>query len=70
MSATNHYKAKVGALSRSRSAEDPELLSARRELKTITLSEHVAKVVNSWPPLTPEQLDRVAVLLRPGGEVA
>lgn len=65
MSAVNHLKARVGALSRSRASDDPDLAEARRDLKAATLQEHVAKVVASWPPLTPEQLDRVAGLLAP-----
>lgn len=60
----NHTKTKVAALSRSRPADDPELVAARRELKALTLSEHVRKTVASFPPLTTEQVDRVALLLR------
>lgn len=36
-----------------------------------TVDYHVSKLVDAWPPLTPEQRDRLAVLLRPteqGGE--
>lgn len=29
------------------------------------LDEHIARVVAAAPPLTPEQRDRIAVLLRP-----
>lgn len=61
-------RGRVAALSRSRSHDDPEYISAQTHLKTLSLSEHVAKVVDSWPPLTPEQLDRVAVLLRGGAK--
>lgn len=34
---------------------------------TDKLSQHIAATVAAWPPLTREQLDRVAVLLRNGG---
>jgi hypothetical protein len=43
----------------------PELADdARRELKTLTLAEHLA-TVNEWPPLTDEQRERLAELLLP-----
>lgn len=38
----------------------------RRELKTVTLAEHIKRVVDAAPPLTSEQRDRLAVLLRGG----
>jgi hypothetical protein len=38
----------------------------RRDLRAMRLEEHVAKIVADWPPLTDEQLDRVAALLRAG----
>jgi hypothetical protein len=28
-------------------------------------TEHIRALVDSWPPLTPEQRDRLVVLLRP-----
>lgn len=60
-------RARVAALSRSRKATDPELIDARRSLKASRLEDYVSRVVAEAPPLTAEQLDRVAVLLRPGG---
>lgn len=57
-------RGRVAALSRSRSHDDPEYVTAQTDLKTLSLSEHVAKVVASWPPLTTEQRDKVALLLR------
>ena len=39
---------------------------ARRELDVCNLADHVAAVVGGWPPLTDEQIDRVAALLRAG----
>lgn len=41
----------------------------RRQLKAERLAEHIARVVAEAPPLTPEQRDRLAVLLR-GGDAA
>lgn len=68
MSALSHFSAKVGALSRSRAADDPELITARQNLKAERLAADVAAVVNSFPPLRRDQIDRIASLLvRPGG---
>ncbi len=58
---------RLGALSRHRSPDDPELLAAQRDYHAGRLAEHVAKVVAAAPPLTPEQRDRIAALLSSGG---
>ena len=60
--------ARVGALSRSRSESDPEYLAARRDLRASQLAEHIARAVAEAPPLTDEQRDCLATLLR--GEAA
>lgn len=60
---------RIAALSRSRAADDPDLLDARRSLRAERLAEHIARVVAEAPPLTDEQRDELAVLLR-GGRVA
>lgn len=36
------------------------------EIRTAALAEHVARVVDAAPPLTPEQRDRIVALLRGG----
>lgn len=36
------------------------------QLKAERLAAHIEQVVNSAPPLTPEQRDRIAALLRNG----
>ncbi|GAA3667102.1 hypothetical protein FB459_1265 [Yimella lutea] len=66
MAASTHYRAKVAALSRGRTPDDVELIEARRSYRAEKLAEHIAKVVAEAPPLTPEQRDRLAVLLRGG----
>lgn len=58
-------RARIGALSRSRTADDPDLVNARRDLKAARLAAYIKKVVDDAPPLTDEQRDRLAVLLRP-----
>lgn len=65
MSTWTQERARVAALSRDRAPDDPELLTARQRLKAARLEDHVRKTVESWPPLTNEQLDHVAALLRP-----
>jgi hypothetical protein len=62
-------RARVAGLSRDRKSDDPELVAARRDLKAARLEDYVASVVASAPPLTPEQRDRIAALLRPVGGV-
>jgi hypothetical protein len=65
-------RAKVAALSRcvatgERPADDPELLEARRNMRALRLEEHVQKVIAEAPPLTAEQRDHIAAILRGGG---
>lgn len=60
-------RAKVASWSRNRPADDPELIEARQNLKALKLEEYVSKVVSEAPPLTTEQADRIAALLRPAG---
>ncbi len=57
-------RARIGALSRSRTADDPDLIEARRDLHAARLAEHITRTVAGWPPLSVEQRDRLAVLLR------
>lgn len=64
--AVAHHRARVAALSRDRLPDDPDLLDARRTLRAESLAEHIAKVVAEAPPLTTEQRDRLALLLRGG----
>lgn len=62
-------RARVASLTRSRNPDDPELVDARRNLRAERLAEHIRRTVEVAPPLTPEQRDRLALLLR-GGAVA
>ena len=38
-----------------------------RQLKAERLEDYIERVVNAAPPLTAEQRDRIAALLRPAG---
>jgi hypothetical protein len=57
-------RARVASLSRSRPADDPDLIAARLNLRAERLADYIRKTVDSAPPLTAEQRDRLAVLLR------
>ncbi|MEJ7647957.1 MAG: hypothetical protein WKF57_02755 [Nakamurella sp.] len=63
-----HHRARVAALSRDRSPNDPVLQNARRDLRAERLAEHITRTVAQAPPLTREQSERLATLLRPVGE--
>lgn len=57
----------VGALSRDpRSPDDPRMIEAQRDLAAERLHDYVRRIVDTAPPLTAEQRDRIAALLRPG----
>lgn len=58
-------RARVASLTRSRKADDPDLVAARQKLKVARFEECVARVVAEAPPLTPAQRDRIAALLAP-----
>lgn len=65
MSETLALRGRVASLSRSRPATDPDLIDARRDLAAAKLDAYIKKVVAEAPPLTDEQRDRIAALLRP-----
>jgi hypothetical protein len=49
--------------------DDPEGLEADAEaLAASRLDEHIRRVVKTWPPFTPEQRAKLAVLLAPSRE--
>lgn len=60
-------RGRIAALSRSRTPEDAELVEARAQFKADRLADHVRRVVATAPPLTPDQVDRIAAILRTGG---
>jgi hypothetical protein len=59
-------RARIASLSRSRTADDPTLLEARRNFRAERLAEHVRRVVAAAPPLSAAQRDKIAALLRGG----
>ncbi len=62
-------RARIAGLSSrpNRSADDPAIVEARRNLKALRLEDHIKKVLADAPPLTDEQRNSIAALLRMGG---
>ena len=46
--------------------DHPETIKSKVDLRAERLAAHVAKVVAEFPPLTDEQRERIAALLRVG----
>ena len=67
MSTWTHHRAKVASLSRVRSADDPDLVEARRDLKASRLEATAREAAESLPPLTDEQGRRIAAIICPQG---
>lgn len=57
-------RARHNALRRYRGPEDPEVLTALRDLRAARAEDYVRRLVDEAPPLTDEQRDRLALLLR------
>lgn len=57
-------RARVASLTRSRTPDDPDLVGARRNLAAARLELYIKRTVDAAPPLTTEQRDRLALLLR------
>jgi hypothetical protein len=53
-----------------RRAAPERIDEARADLAATTLEDHIRRVVDAAPPLTPEQRERLALLLHPGGDRA
>ena len=66
MSTWTIERARLASLTRSRSADDPDLLAARRDLRAARLEEYISKTLAAAPPLSDAQRDRLALLLRGG----
>ncbi len=64
-----HERARVASLSRDRAHDDPELLSARKNLRAerlaVRLAQCAADVAAAAPELTAEQRRRLAQIVAP-----
>ena len=63
-SAAQSARNRLGVAARCGSPADVE--QARRDLAAANLEEHIRRVVDAAPPLTPEQRARLSLLLNPG----
>lgn len=59
-------RARIAALRRHR-PEAPETVELAAEFKTDRLAQYIARIVDTAPPLSSEQRDRLALLLRGAG---
>lgn len=66
MSSLTSTRARIAALSRSRSDDDPDLVAARQRLKEMRLTLHIQEAVDTAPPLTEAQRASLAALLTGG----
>jgi len=57
---------RLAAITRHHGPHDPRTATARGELAEAKLADAIAKVVESAPPLTAEQRNRLATLLMSG----
>jgi hypothetical protein len=60
-----HLRAIIAGRTSHHGPNDAKVLEAQRDLRAVKLAEHIAAVVAQAPPLTCEQRDRLAELLRP-----
>jgi hypothetical protein len=63
-------RSQLANLSKILDSDDPRVIELRRELRAQRLADHVAKIIAEFPPLTPEQVDHVAGILRAGSGAA
>jgi hypothetical protein len=65
-SVVEHYRAKLGGLARSGvPLDDPRYDEYRQELRAHVRVERIEKLISEAPPLSAEQRERLAQLLRP-----
>lgn len=67
-------RARVAGMSRTRPADDPELVTERDRLRTARVDQYINKLVSEAPPLNDQQRHLLAGLLQPlpneGGKAA
>ncbi len=68
MSSWTTERARAAAFARAGNQEAAD--AARQRLKALKAEEYVRRLVDSAPPLSRAQLDRLAVLLAPAGSSA
>jgi hypothetical protein len=66
--ASRHKRAQLARESQRLKPDNPKLVELRREFVAERIAENVARALADAPPLTPEQRDRIAAILRAGGD--
>lgn len=56
-------RGRVAALTRSRAADDPELVAARRRLRELRLTDQIQRLVDQAPPLSAAQCEQIVGIL-------
>jgi len=56
-------RAQLAAKTRHRGPDNPETAEAGRNYRAAALAEHIRQVVDTAPPLTPEQIEQLRGLL-------
>jgi hypothetical protein len=59
-----HHRARVASLV-SKGAPPEQVEAARADLAAANISAYIRRVIEAAPPLTPEQRNRLAAILRP-----
>lgn len=60
------HRARVASLTRSRAADDPDLVGARQDLAAAAATSHIERILATAPPLTDAQRHRLAGLFAGG----
>lgn len=63
-------RGRLGAEIRRKGADSPEAEAARRNLAAAKIAAHIERALTAAPPLTEEQADRLASMLRGGSTSA
>lgn len=74
--AAAHHRGRLAGLKRAirngeRPADDPEVTEAERDYAATRLADYARELVAKWPPMSNEQIETVANILRsgaPGGD--
>ncbi|GEM_PF-5814429 len=69
MSQAISLRGRVAALSRSRAADDQELIQARTNLALHRIAGFITERLAGLPPLTADQINLVVAVLHSGGEL-
>ena len=64
MSTWTKSRSELATLAKTHDKSDPVMIAKRAELRALKLEDHVRRVLAEAPPLTDEQREKIAQLLR------